>query len=406
MRQFKYEAKKGIDLVKGILSAETKDEAIDRINEMGLVPVELIEDGDGLAKGSVLSSTEAFSQKIKTRSLSVFYRQLSRLLKSGVPLLPSLTLISEQSEDDKLELILENIKNQVRQGKSLSAAIAGYPLVFNAFAVAMVGLGENTGHLDEALQRLADCYERQMTTVQKVRNALLYPAFVILLGSCAVAFLLAYVVPKFSKLFSDLGQALPLLTRALIWISEAVRYYGLWMIFAGVVIIILIRLHLRVHEHKVSWDKMKLGFPLLGKVIFMAQFATFSRSMEMLLRGGVTLLKALKTAMPVVSNEAMKEELSQAAKRVEQGATLSEALKIPGMFPIFAIHLLLIGETTGRLEQSFNDIADWYEQEVGEYTKVLTQLIEPMAILILGLSLGLIAMAILLPVFSIDAIVS
>ena len=124
------------------------------------------------------------------------------------------------------------------------------------------------------------------------------------------------------------------------------------------------------------------------------------------MRGGVPLLKALRTALPSISNEALKEELSLAMARVEQGATLSEAMKVSKIFPMFAIHLLLIGEKTGRLEQSFNDIADWYEQEVAEQTRIITQLIEPITILVLGLALGFVAMAILLPVFSMDAIIS
>ncbi|HOW59973.1 MAG TPA: type II secretion system F family protein [Candidatus Omnitrophota bacterium] len=406
MKQFKYEAKKGMDLVKGILSAETKDEAIDKINEMGLIPVELEEEISVEPDSPVLGRTGSFSSKISARALNVFYRQLSRLLKSGVPLLPALALISEQFEDPKLQKILEQIKNQVRQGKSFAEVMAGYPSVFNAFAVSMVELGENTGHLDEALQRLADCYERQLVTVQKIRNALLYPAFIISLGGFAVVFLLAYVVPKFTKLFSELGQTLPLLTRCLIWVSDVAKHSGLGIIFAVAVFMILMRARLRVRSNKIHWDKIKLQLPLLGKVIFMAQFAAFSRSVEMLLRGGVTLLKAMRTAVPSVSNEAMKEELIHVANKVEQGATLSEALKASGFFPMFAIHLLLIGEKTGRLEQSFNDIADWYEQEVEENTRILTQLIEPIAILVLGIALGLIAMAILLPIFSMDAIIS
>ena len=138
----------------------------------------------------------------------------------------------------------------------------------------------------------------------------------------------------------------------------------------------------------------------------MAQFAVFARSMEILIKGGVPLLKALRTGIPAVSNEAMKEDLSQAQRQVEQGATLSESLKSFGIFPIFAVHLLLIGEQTGRLEQSFGDIADWYDQEVEEHTRAMTQLIEPVTILMIGVALGLVAIAILLPVFSMDAIIS
>ena len=284
--------------------------------------------------------------------------------------------------------------------------MAEHPKSFNAFAIAMIELGENTGHLDDALRRLADCYEKQFATVQKVKNALAYPAFVVVLGSFAFIFLLAYVVPKFSRLFSDLGQTLPLLTRGLIGVSEMIQQYGWGLLLIVSVLVIWIRSRLQTRAYRLKWDRMKMELPLLGKLIFMAQFAIFTRSMEILVKGGVPLLKALRTGIPAVSNEAMKEDLSLAERRVEQGATLSESLRSFGTFPIFAVHLILIGEQTGRLEQSFGDIADWYDQEVEDQTRAMTQLIEPITILVIGVALGLVAIAILLPVFSMDAIIS
>lgn len=406
MGQFRYEAKRGKELVKGILSAESKEEAIDKINEMGLVPVELIEEQSGGKQSRVFGDVKASFFKRGGHAIAVFYRQLGRLLKSGVPLLPSLVLVAEQSDDPKIQGVLETVKNRVRQGRSLAEALREHPKVFNSFAIALVELGESTGHLDDALRRLAECYEKQSATLQKVKNALTYPAFVVLLGSFAFIFLLTYVVPKFSKLFSDLGQTLPLMTRSLVWISEILQRYGLGLLFVLSAVILLIHNRLQTRAYRLAWDRMKMKLPLIGRLIFMAQFAVFTRSMEILVKGGVPLLKALKTGIPAVSNEAMKEDLLQARRRVEQGATLSEALKSFGTFPIFAVHLLLIGEQTGRLEQSFSDIADWYEQEVEEQTRTVTQLIEPITILAIGVGLGLIAIAILLPVFSMDAIIS
>ncbi len=406
MRQFRYQAKKGLDLVKGILSAETKDEAIDKVNEMGLVPVELIEENSEGKQDHVFGDAAISSFKGEGHAVAVFYRQFGRLLRSGVPLLPALVLVAEQSANPKLQPVLEALKEQVRQGNPLSVSMAGFPKTFNSFAIAMVELGEHTGHLDEAFQRLAECSEKQSMTLRKVRNALTYPAFVVLLGGFAFIFLLTYVVPKFSKLYSALGQMLPLLTRGLIAVSDFLQHYGLILLLASGVLGIWLRRSLQNQEYRLRWDRMKMGLPVVGNVFFMAQFAVFARSMEVLIKGGVPLLKALRTGIPAVSNEAMKEDLSQAEAQVEQGGTLSESLKSFGTFPIFAIHLLLIGEQTGRLEQSFGDIADWYEQEVEDRTRSITQLIEPLTILVIGLALGLVAIAILLPVFSMDAIIS
>ncbi len=401
--QFKYEAKKGTELIKGILTASTRDAALDRINEMGLIPVELIEvvTREKEAKWGGLAG---IPQKVSDRSLTVFYRQLGRMVRSGIPLLAALTVAAEQTEQLRLREILESVKNEVRKGKSLAGALRDHK-VFDPFTIAVIELGENTGHLEESLARLADGQERRTRVQQKVRNALIYPLLVVSLGTVALVFLLTYVVPQFSKLFADFGRSLPLPTRVLLAVSGGVQKYGLiagallWFLF------VLLRRRFRAGEPKEAFDRWIMDLPLIGKMFFMAQFAMLTRSMEMLLKGGFPLLKALRIAIPVVSNDAMKKDLSQAALRVEQGETLSGALKLSGHFPLFAVHLILIGEETGRLEQSFADIADWYELEVEEGTRVITQLVEPITILGVGLLLGLIATAILMPVFSIDAIV-
>ncbi|MEI7750943.1 MAG: type II secretion system F family protein [Candidatus Omnitrophota bacterium] len=398
MKRFKYEAKKGKELIKGILSADSQAAALDKINEMGLLPVQVFEEG-------VRGGANLFGRGVRNRSLTVFYQQLGRLARSGIPLLAALTVTAEQTEDRKLQSISETVKEEVRHGKSFAAALAEHAPVFDSFAIAMVELGENTGHLDDALTRLADCHERRSSVLQKVRNALVYPALVASLGLFAVIFLLTYVVPQFSKLFEEFGQELPWLTRVLLGISGWIQHYGLMTLLAMGVLGIIFHSRFKSASQKVGLDRWKMSLPLVGKMIFMAQFAAFARSMEMLLKGGIPLLKALKIAVPVVSNGAMKEDLSGAMRRVEQGSALSGALKHSGKFQLFAVHLLLIGEETGRLEESFNDIADWYDQRVDEATRLMTQLVEPITLLGVGLFLGLIAMAILLPVFSIDAIV-
>ena len=172
MKKYKYHAKKGIDLVKGILSAESKEEAIDKINNMGLLPVELVEEGAEGPKGRTFHGVDSFSGKVGSRAFNILYRQLGRLLKSGIPLLPALALTAEQCEDRKLRLILETIKDQVRQGTSLAEALANHSSSFNAFAVSMIELGENTGHLDEALGRLAESWRERTELLSAPRPIL------------------------------------------------------------------------------------------------------------------------------------------------------------------------------------------------------------------------------------------
>ncbi len=403
MKQFRYEAKNGAELVKGILLAENKENAIDKINDMGLMPVEVAEEGEDGERRVVFGGGHNVAGRVDLRTTAIFYRQLGRLLKSGVPILPSMVLVAEQSEGKKLKPILDSLKDHVKQGKSLSEAMTFFPEVFNRFALAMVELGESTGELDESLSRLADSSEKQSTLIKKVKTALAYPALVAGLGVIAFIFLVGYVVPKFTTLFEELGQTLPFLTRCLIFVSDFFRSFGMPIILIAAIAGILFVHGLKNPAMRHWWDGLKLKTPIIGHLIFITEIAVFTRSMESLIRGGVPLLRALKTALPAVSNMAIRESLSVVEKKVEQGASLSDALKGSGTFPVFAIHLLLIGEQTGRLEQSFGDVADWYEQEAMEKTQTAVQFIEPLTILAIGLLLGLVAIGILLPVFSMDA---
>ena len=407
MKRYKYKAKKGpADVTEGILLAESRDEAIDKINDMGLVAVQIEEESPQAAPGRAAHPPKPGKSGVSARVITHFYRQFSRFIKSGIPLLPALVIVSEQTEEPFLKSSLVKIKDKVREGMSFSKALALQAPLFTPFDIAMAEAGESVGRMDDALARVAKYRRGQEEIFSKVRMALAYPALVISLAAGALVFMMAYVIPKFSRFFLDLGQELPWPTRALVVSSLWLQSAWPWMVLGVVLFLFSVRGSLRSERGRRQWHQFFLSLPKAGKLILMSQLARLCRTLEFLLRSGIPLLKAIRIALPVLTNEAVKKEFGAAYPFVEQGGALSEALRQSKLVPLFVVHLVKIGEESGKLDEALGDIADWYEQEVDENIKIMTQLIEPLIILVVGAVLGFMAVAILMPVFSMNAILS
>lgn len=391
-------------MVEGILAAENTDQAIDKINEMGLLPLQLAEEKESSRREG--RETGFRSGKIGSRQTAFFYRHLAHMVASGIPILPVLVLISQQTEHEEFRAIVENLKEKVRQGQPLSEAMNLYPGVFNAFDVAMIRAGESAGRLDESLKRIADYRESQEALLSKVRSALAYPAFIVIAGCLTMAFMLIYVIPQFSKFFADLGQELPLLTRWLIQLSRGLQ--SLWLFFAAgaAAFFYILRSALRNEDRRMAWDRAMLGLPKVGRLILMIQVARLARTLELLIKSGIPVLMSLKIAIPVIGNGAIKKELKDCCAALEKGGYLSEGLRQSRIFPPFVIHLVRIGEESGKLDDSLAEIAAWYEQDVAETIKIMTQLLEPVMILLVGGILGLVVLAVLMPIFSMNTVIS
>lgn len=403
MKKYRYRAKKGPnEVVQGVLTAESQDSAVDKLSGMGLLPVEIHEESAAFFHEKTLSA--AFEvRKIRSHDVATFYRHLARLVKSGVPIVSVLTILSEQSSSP-FRGILENVRNQVREGHPLSSSLALYPRVFSAFDIAMLQAGESAGHLETSLTRIGDYRERQEELSSKLRSALVYPFFILAVGIATVCFMLGYVIPKFSRFFTDLGQDLPAVTRFLINLSQGIQAGWFWILLAAAAFALLMKKYVASNREK--WHETLLRLPKVGKIILMTEIARFARAQELLLQSQITLLRALKTALPVVSNECLKKELGACSKILEQGGYLSEGLRKSRWFPSFVVHWIRVGEESGRLDEILGEIADWYEQESAGFMKLTVQLLEPLLILLIGLMLGFIVIAVLMPVFSMNAVIS
>jgi general secretion pathway protein F len=404
MKLYRYRAKKGpSELLEGEILAQTQDEVIDKINDMGLTPVDVAEVAVRTAKERP-APVERF-RSIGLRDRSVFYRHLARLVKSGVPILSALSLLHDAHENPSMKRILSEIRQVVREGGNLSQGMRGFPGVFSGFDSGMVQTGEAAGKLDEALTRLAVYHEAQAALLTKVATALAYPAVILLAGAGTLLFMFIYVIPQFTLFFKDLGQELPLVTRMLIAASDAVRIAWPALAVAGVFVWLYLRHTLAASEGRARFDRMLLGIPKFGPLMMKAEIARLARTLELLLASGIPVLNAVRLSLPSLRNEAVRRDLEKCYEAIQEGGGLSEGLKRIELVPAFVSHLVTIGEESGRLEESLGEIATWYEKDTEDSIKLMTQLLEPLIILAMGLVIAFMIFGVLLPVFSINTMV-
>ena len=401
MPLYKYRAKDGPEnIIEGQIEAETEKEAIEKVHQLGYLPVRITKEITKSKSG--LASASAFLGKIKLRDITIFSRQLASFMKSGMPILRALTIISQQSQNLHLRNMLDSIRVKVRDGEKFSSALSNYPRVFPPLYIAMVRAGEDSGALQEVFLRIADHRQKQEEIISRVRMALVYPAVMATVAAGTILFMFTFVMPRLMKIFSNIGEDLPAVTKILISISKWLCLGWPWIISGIAVIFFIIRRGVRTKAGETALSRFKLRLPLFGNLIRRTELARFSRTLELLLKNGIPILKAIKITIPVLNNEALRQELMRSCKELEQGASFGKGLKKSKLFPAFMSNLLIMGEESGRLEEALSEIAASYERETEEAVKVMTTLLEPLVILVMGIVIGFIVIAMLLPVFQIN----
>jgi len=398
MPKFSYKAKKGpAEIIKGVIEAGTSQEALAKLVKMGYVPIQIDEYKEATGKEPLRLSV---FKKVRPRDLTIITSQLASLVKSKVSLLEAMKILSEQTESPELKKIVFHIKEELEGGKGLSEALTAYPDVFSPLYINMVRSGESGGILEDSLARLADFREEEETLKAKISSALAYPAFIVLVGILTVLALLFFAMPRLTSLFSELGQALPLPTRILISLTKGVKIYWYWLIAIVVLFILVVRTTLQ--KKRLAVDAFKLRLPLLGTLFKKTELARFSRTFNVLLANGIPVFQAVEIAALTVNNRIFKIELEKVRNDIVGGMQLGESLKKCSLFPRFVTNMLTVGEKGGNLEGALAEVANFYEREVDRTTKIVTSLIEPMIILIMGLVVGFIVFAMLLPIFQIN----
>jgi type II secretory pathway component PulF len=399
MPSFKYKAKEGPEkIVTGTIPAADKDAAIKKIEEMGYFPVKVEEIAQ--KTGPVFSGKTR--KKVKTNELILFSRQLAILIKSGIPILKCLEVISDQAQSPYFRTIVAQIHNDLKEGSKLSESLAKYPHIFSSFYVAMIQAAEDSGNLETVLIRLAEYRKSQAEIVSMIRLALIYPSIMGVVGAGTIIFMLTFVMPRLMRIFHDLGENLPLPTKILLGMSNHLTQWGAPFLIGLILVVFLIRYELKRKSGQRLRSMIELRIPVLGQLILKKELALLSRTLELLIKSGISVLKAIELTAPVLSNEILRQDLLQGYKELTQGSSLGKTLKQFKVFPVFMTNLISVGEESGRLDLSLGEIAGAYEKDTQESVKAFTAILEPAMILGMGLIVGFIVIAMLLPIFQIN----
>ncbi|MDD2499183.1 MAG: type II secretion system F family protein [Geobacter sp.] len=351
---------------------------------------------------SFLYTTGLAGKKMSTRDLLIFNQELLVLLKAGMPILQILdTLLEHWSRTSRFSVVLRQVREDVKGGSTLSGAMEQHGNAFPHLYIASVRAGERTGDLVVTIRRYILFLMRSEEVRKKVVAALFYPAILVVVACMAIALLLVYVVPTFSRIYADAGSQLPLLTRLLIGFTSGLRDWLPVIMVMITVLILLFRYWSRTTNGRFCIDRWQLQIPLFGSLFKNHAVSAFSRTMCTLLGSGIPLVESLRNAAGTLHNRFMEAKLLEAVRLVEEGIALSAALERIQIMPHLALRMLGIGETTGALEELFSDIAEFLEAEVAERIHLLTTAVEPAIMILMGSVVGFIVIAMYLPVFRI-----
>ena len=363
--------------------------------------------------GAPTTNHQECPQRISTQELCLVTRQLATLVRAGMPLVTalaaasdclhfSLSTLTTQGRDSPLSTILSQVCEDVRSGHSFSEALARHPQVFSDLYVNMVAAGEAAGTLDRTLQQLARVLEKRIHTTQKVKTALAYPAMMMAVALGVVLFLISYVVPSLTKVFAELNQTLPTITLALMAVSSFMETHLLTLIIILTALGAGLVLAYRSPRGKLIWDRILLKIPVLGDLLLRVTIGRWARTLGTLLASGVPILTALEITKGVISNSLIRQGWSQVQDAVKHGENMADAIARARVFPPIVTHIVATGEASATLETALVDLADLCDDQVDTMTKTLTSLLEPAILLIMGVVVGFIALAILLPIFEIN----
>lgn len=388
---------------KGVLEGDTARQIRQSLRDKGWAPVavsEITEQSQDRKQRWTL-----FQRGASAADIALITRQFATLVRSGLTIEESLRAVAEQCEKAHLKSMLLAVRARIMEGQSLAGALSAFPRAFPDLYRATVSAGEQSGHLDTVLDRLADYTEGRQAVRQKIMLSLLYPVLVIVVAVLVVGLLLAYVVPQVVSVFEDTGEALPLLTRALIAASDFARDWGLILLILVAAAIGGWRLLLRREGPRRAWHRFLLRVPLVSRLIRGMNAARFARTLSILAESGVPVLDALRISAEVVTNLPMQAAVENAARQVREGASLHQSLNRSGYFPPMTIHLIASGESSGRLELMLERAAISQERDLESVLQTLVGLFGPFLILVMGGIVLLIVLAILLPIFNLNQLV-
>jgi type IV pilus assembly protein PilC len=382
-------------VVTGTLLADNEQLVLSRLREMGYVPLKVQPQGGGVRREIRLRT------KPKMKDLSIFSRQFSTMVNSGLPILRALSILEQQTSSGIITRAVREVRGDIERGASLSSAMAKHPKVFNNLYVAMVRSGEAGGVLEAVLERLASNMEREVALRQRIKSAMTYPVVVLGFVSLILLAMLIFIVPQFQGIYKQLGGTLPLPTRILLTVSDLVVHKLPLLLIGFGIAVFLLRRYVKTPQGRMQWDGLKLRVPIFGPLFHKTALARFSRVLGVLSKSGVPILQSLEVTAEVVNNAQVSKAILDVQQSVKQGETLSKPLGRHGVFPPMVVQMLAVGEETGSIDTMLEKVAQFYDDEVSATVDSLTSLIEPVLIFFVGGAVGLAVIALYLPMFNI-----
>lgn len=389
-------------LIEGQLEAETERAVSDHLQERGYLPIQI----RSVAAGRAVSFDWLNFRKTRVRNkdLLLLTQELATLLRSGQPLDRSLSILIELTDKPALKAILSEVLREVKGGKSLSESLAAHPKVFSKLYVNMVRAGEAGGFLNEVLERLVGFLEAAEELRSYLINAMIYPALLVVVGMASILVLLTFVIPKFTQIFQEIGRALPLPTVVLLNVSRFVTSYGWMLALATVGLILAWKTFVSTPQGRLQWDGWVLRTPLFGELVRKIEVSRFARTLGTLLHSAVPLLAAMNIVKEIIGNAAISSKFEDISAGIKKGEGVAAPVRASGVFPSLTVHLLEVGEETGKLDAMLIQVADTYDKEVRASMKNLLALLEPSIILVMGLIIGLVVLSMLVAIMSINEV--
>jgi general secretion pathway protein F len=387
---------------RGLLEGDTAKHVRQILRERQLLPVKVTE---VTQRDSSKQKSFSIRRGLSASELALLTRQLATLSQSGLPLEEALLAVSQQNENPRAQSILLGVRSKVMEGHTLADGLGDFPAAFPELYRATVAAGEQSGHLDAVLERLAEFTESRQILQQQVRNALIYPVALVVTAAAIISFMLAYVVPKVVTIFENYNQQLPILTRMMLWTSDFLRDHWILIIIVVAAAIYGTRRLLRNEGPRRGYHRLLLRLPIVSRLTRGINTARFTQTLSILAGSGVPILEALRIAAQVIVNLPMRAAVEEASLRVREGAMISKSLAASKLFPPMMIHLISSGEASGRLEEMLSRAAINQEREVDGLIATLLGIMQPLLVIVMAGIVLLIVLAILLPIFELNNLI-
>ncbi len=392
MPVFNYSARGATgELTSGEIDLPSRDEVVGWLVRQRLRPVSVN------AKPKDIDIT--FGTGIKTREVVIFTRQFATMINAGLPLVQSLTILAEQTENKRFRFIIQQVLNDIQAGQTLADAMKKHPKVFTELYTNMVAAGEAGGILDTILLRLAVFLEKNDALIRKIKGAMTYPAVMLFVVVACTTILLWKVVPVFAEIFKDAGVALPGPTLVVLAVSNFLQHYMWLVVLVAIALVFAIRQYYKTDGGQLAIDRFMLKVPVFGSLIRKSAVSRFTRTLGTLVSSGVSILEGLQITARTSGNRVVHDAVMASRASIAGGATIADPLKASGVFPPMVVQMINVGEQTGGLDEMLSKIADFYDDEVDTAVTALTSILEPIMIVVMGIVVGGMVVAMYLPMF-------